>query len=101
MSDRKEMSPGNGVPGPSFDRRTTDAVIAAVENEIALPDAELVKAGNGGKEATALSDKKARLQGFLADYAMIANDYHGRLARGAQPVSRSLWKQLLDRLKLG
>jgi hypothetical protein len=95
------MLSGNGVPGPSFDRRTTDAVIAAIENEIALLDAELVKAGAGGKETPALTDKKVRLQGFLADYAVIANDYHDRLARGAQPASRSLWKQFLSRLKLG
>lgn len=84
----------------AFSRRTTEAVIAAIENQIALLEAKLDVAGSGGTGETVdeLSDKRDRLNEFLADYRSTADRHHRRLAHKAKSSHRPLWRRILGHL---
>lgn len=101
MLDRKGKIPSTSAAGPAFDQRTTDHVIAAIENRIALLDAEIVKAGRADPEQeVALSAERQHLQEFLDDYVSKAKDYHQRLVYSAPRAPNLLWRRLLGKLGL-
>ena len=84
----------------AFSRRTTDTVIAAIENQIALIEAKLAVTGSGdtGETVDELSDKRNRLNEFLADYRSTADRHHHRLAQKAKSAPRPLWRRILGHL---
>ena len=91
---------GNLVRGPAFDRTTTDAVIAAIENQVVLLDAQITEAAASGLgEPVELLEKKVRLQQFLVDYRSAAEKYHRRLAYWASSPPRSLLQRFFDRVR--
>lgn len=93
MPSRKDMFPGD-VSAPAFDRRTTEAVIAAIENQIALLDAQLVRLEtNTEQQQLELGNKRIRLQSFLNDYVATSDDHHRRLEHGSLPPARYLPKE--------
>ncbi len=88
MPSPKDAFPG-GASAPAFDRKTTEAVIAAIENQIALLDAQLVGLEtNDEQQQLELGNKRVRLQSFLDDYVATSEDYHRRLEHGGLPPAR-------------
>lgn len=93
MPSSKGAIPG-GASAPAFDRKTTEAVIVAIENQIALLDAQLVRLEtNDGQQQLELANKRVRLQSFLDDYVATSEDHHRRLEHGSLPPAKYLPKE--------
>lgn len=101
MHNHKRRFPSSDATGPAFDRRTTRSVAVAIENKIALLDAEIVRVGSSDPEQkAAFSNERKHLQDFFDDYVSKTSDYHQRMAYISQRRRSSLWNRLSSKLKL-